>query len=205
MQSRKRSATLHSAVPDFPDLMKTPTSSDLHDAYRAGDIAAFHELFDRYSMRILAWVSYYIHDPELVRDAAQDSWIAVLRGEHRVRGRFRSWVFSIVANRARSLASREERMRKTALTFRAAGGPADGFRRVAVSEKIARLSDALQKLPQRQRRVFVLRDVGGQSSDEVCRRLSISPENERVLLHRARKTLRLAVAEDDAVNEKSHA
>jgi RNA polymerase sigma-70 factor, ECF subfamily len=52
---------------------------------------------------------------------------------------------------------------------------------------------AIQKLPDRQREVIVLRDVDGFSSDEVCNVLTISETNQRVLLHRARAAVRRAL------------
>jgi RNA polymerase sigma-70 factor, ECF subfamily len=45
-------------------------------------------------------------------------------------------------------------------------------------------------LPERQRRVIELRDVEGWEPAEVCESLGLSPENQRVLLHRARSTVR---------------
>jgi RNA polymerase sigma-70 factor (ECF subfamily) len=49
---------------------------------------------------------------------------------------------------------------------------------------------AIDALPERQRVVITLRDVAGHSSDEVCQILDISGANQRVLLHRARATVR---------------
>ena len=48
-------------------------------------------------------------------------------------------------------------------------------------------------LPERQQIVVTLRDVEGLSTDEVCDLLDISPENQRVLLHRGRTRLRQAL------------
>ena len=61
------------------------------------------------------------------------------------------------------------------------------------SELRRHLSDAVAALPERQRQVLVLRDVEGWSSEEVCRLLGLLPGNQRVLLHRARSTVRAAL------------
>jgi RNA polymerase sigma-70 factor (ECF subfamily) len=42
----------------------------------------------------------------------------------------------------------------------------------------------------RQRLVVELRDVEGYTAEEVCATLQLTPGNQRVLLHRARATLR---------------
>lgn len=55
------------------------------------------------------------------------------------------------------------------------------------------LEEAIRALPFTQRAVIVLRDVEGWSSGEICDLLSISPENQRVRLHRARLRVRAAV------------
>lgn len=55
------------------------------------------------------------------------------------------------------------------------------------------LERAIATLPPAQRAVIVLRDVEGWTSGEICDLLSITPENQRVRLHRARLKIRSAV------------
>ena len=52
---------------------------------------------------------------------------------------------------------------------------------------------AIAELPDTQRRVITLRDVEGFDSGEVCELLEISEGNQRVLLHRARTKVRMAL------------
>jgi RNA polymerase sigma-70 factor (ECF subfamily) len=55
------------------------------------------------------------------------------------------------------------------------------------------VSAAVEALPPRQREVVVLRDVQGFGSGEVCELLGMTPENQRVLLHRGRAKVRAAL------------
>jgi RNA polymerase sigma-70 factor, ECF subfamily len=63
------------------------------------------------------------------------------------------------------------------------------------AEGIAKVHEAIEMLPDAQRRVVTLRDVEGFGADEVCDLLGLSEGNQRVLLHRARTKLRQALAE----------
>jgi RNA polymerase sigma-70 factor (ECF subfamily) len=67
--------------------------------------------------------------------------------------------------------------------------------RLLAGEVSARIASAAARLPHGQRTVFLLRDVEGWSSEDVCNALEISGSNQRVLLHRARHAIR-AVLED---------
>ena len=63
------------------------------------------------------------------------------------------------------------------------------------AEAVAKVYEAIEQLPENQRRVVTLRDVEGFGADEVCDLLGLSEGNQRVLLHRARTKLRDALAE----------
>jgi RNA polymerase sigma-70 factor (ECF subfamily) len=67
--------------------------------------------------------------------------------------------------------------------------------RLLSSETLARIRQAVDRLPPNQREVITLRDVEGWSSEEVCHVLDISETNQRVLLHRARSKVRNALEE----------
>lgn len=59
-----------------------------------------------------------------------------------------------------------------------------------------RISAVAAQVSENQRRVFVLRDVEGYTSAEVCEMLELSEVNQRVLLHRARSRIRAALEEE---------
>jgi RNA polymerase sigma-70 factor (ECF subfamily) len=67
-------------------------------------------------------------------------------------------------------------------------------RRLLGRETIAVVQAAIAVLPERQRRVLVLRDLHGLSSEQACAALGLTETNQRVLLHRARVRVRAAVA-----------
>ncbi|HEV2812622.1 MAG TPA: sigma-70 family RNA polymerase sigma factor [Solirubrobacteraceae bacterium] len=65
--------------------------------------------------------------------------------------------------------------------------------RLVSRETITAVREAIEQLPERQRTVIAMRDIGGFSADEVCGALDLSEGNQRVLLHRARAKVREAV------------
>ena len=69
--------------------------------------------------------------------------------------------------------------------------PAPDPEQAAASSEARRLLESLiEGLPQGNRAVFVLRDVEGMSTAEASEALSITEENVKVRLHRARVALR---------------
>jgi RNA polymerase sigma-70 factor (ECF subfamily) len=65
--------------------------------------------------------------------------------------------------------------------------------RLVADETRKRFRAAIDALPERYAVVFVLRDVEGWPSEDVCALLGLTPANQRVLLHRARARVRAAV------------
>lgn len=65
--------------------------------------------------------------------------------------------------------------------------------RLLGDETTAVIQRAIEQLPSTQRAVISLRDIDGWSAEEVCNALEVSETNQRVLLHRARSKVRLAL------------
>jgi RNA polymerase sigma-70 factor (ECF subfamily) len=153
----------------------------------------------------------YVPSRAVAEEVVQDAWLGVLRGiarfEHR--STFRTWLFRILVNRARTAGTRENRSVPVddmqpvvdASRFDSAGGwqappqpwadQADD--RLTAVKISARIRTAIDELPGQQREVVTLRDVQGLSSAEVCAVLDISPANQRVLLHRGRGRVRQVI------------
>jgi RNA polymerase sigma-70 factor (ECF subfamily) len=162
----------------------------------------------------------FVGSPQSAEDVVQEAWLGMLSGLAKFEGRssLRTWTFSILVNRARTRGAREARTLPWSLDPEE--GPAVDDRigvsggehswkwtsihtpsrwdtrpdSVVLSKEVLRLLDrAVSALPARQRSVVTMRDVCGLAAEEVCATLNISPQNQRVLLHRARAVLRAAL------------
>lgn len=176
----------------------------LIERLRAGDEPAFVELIGRYQPRLLRLAEATVGSRAVAEEVCQDTWLAVVRGVERFEGRssFKTWLFHILLNRARSSAGREERAGRpeedVVERFDASGAwatpPVPWAEQVddrLVAEGLAqRVHRLLPALPESQRQVVILRDVEGVNSADVASVLGISDGNQRVLLHRARARLR---------------
>lgn len=139
------------------------------------------------------------------------------------RAPLRSWVFAILVNHTRKLAVKAQKQfrleqgRPGAEAFDGAGEhgddplegrfEADGHWKdfpvpwdladpeatFLTAEAKAVVEKAIEAMPESQRRVVLLRDVEGMSSEEVCNILGLTGTNERVLLHRGRVRVRQAL------------
>jgi RNA polymerase sigma-70 factor (ECF subfamily) len=180
-----------------------------------GDEAAFRELVTRHHAAVVRVAGYFVADRAAAEDAAQDTWLAVLRGLDRFEGRssFTTWLFRITANRARSLGTRDRRVVPVDLTDPSAavdphrfddGGmwtdPPVPFTdlvegRIDMHATAKALGVALSELPEPQRTVVTLRDVNGLSTTEVADLLELTEANVRVIVHRGRSRLRARLEE----------
>src|SRR5580693_815014 len=194
--------------PARPILALMESDGELLGRLRSGDERAFVGLVERYHEPMLRLAASFVPSRAVAEEVVQDTWLAVLRGLAGFEGRssLKTWLFSILMNRARSAGVRESRSFPVA----DAGPVVDASRfglggawvsppehwieeaesRVDALKLSGLLRGAIDGLPVRQLEVVLLRDVEGLTSTEVCSVLSISEANQRVLLHRGRGKLR---------------
>jgi RNA polymerase sigma-70 factor (ECF subfamily) len=192
-------------------------------ALAARDEATFARLVDHWASAMFRVARSHVSTDASAEEVVQDTWLAVLRGLDRFEGRssLRTWVFSILVNKAKTRGVKEGRTLPFSSVAPEDAGPTvdpsrfqgdgephpggwrpDGAPRAWVpspedaavaAEVRVLLAQAIDALPERQRVVITLRDVQGLTSAEVSEVLEISPENQRVLLHRARAKVRAAL------------
>jgi RNA polymerase sigma-70 factor (ECF subfamily) len=198
--------------------------SPLVERLRAGDESAFCEIVRHHHEAMVRFAQTFVPSRAIAEEVAQEAWLGVIKGIDRFEGRsaLRTWIFRIVANIART---RGERERRTAYTVslsaeladwapsvapgRFTGRPGHGVwadpparwsdmpdEQLLTKSTLERVSAVASGLSENQRRVFVLRDIEGWSSTEVCDLLDLTEVNQRVLLHRARSQIR-ATLEDE--------
>src|ERR671934_1947774 len=80
-------------------------------ALRQGDETAFARLVEQYHGPLLRLARLYVADAAAAEDVVQETWLGLLRGLDRFEGRasLKTWLFRILANRARTRAAREGR------------------------------------------------------------------------------------------------
>jgi RNA polymerase sigma-70 factor (ECF subfamily) len=193
---------------------------------REGDERAFMELVERYGPAMLRVAMLFVRTRAVAEEVVQDTWVGVLDGIGRFEGRssFKTWLFRILTNTAKTRGERESR--STPVAFLSGsdlelGAPSvdpdrflpDGERwagwwasspmrfdeqpesRLLSSETLGIVRQVVEELPEAQKAVIAMRDLAGWSSEEVCESLGISEGNQRVLLHRARTKVRAALEE----------
>ncbi len=188
---------------------------DCIDRLRAGDDAVFRALYLRHTSSMIRVATGIVDSRATAEEVAQDTWIAVLKniGGFEGRSSLAGWIFTILINKARTRAKRDGR----AVSFEE-GGEDNGLtaafdghgrwkempelwdeitpERIVAGRRVAeQLIAAIDGLPPAQRAVIVLRVQRGLDAEEVCSILGISDGNMRVLLHRARLSLRAKLAE----------
>jgi len=165
---------------------------------REGDENAFGELVGRcqgYAWRLAVRL---LGSEEEARDAVQESFISIWRHLDRYDDRtaFTTWLYTIVTNRCRDVLRARRRQRRYLVpdTGReAAGGPvvpASDTPPGAGGGLMHRIQDLCDRLPPRQRLVFVLRDLHELNVREVTRITGMSPGAVKTNLSHARKKLR---------------
>jgi RNA polymerase sigma-70 factor, ECF subfamily len=195
----------------------------LVERLRGGDEEAFATLIDKYGASMLRVARIYVRDQAVAEEVVQETWLAVFNGIERFEGRssFRTWLFRILANRAKTRGAGERRSVPFSAISAAAGSSdeelgldPDRFfgadhpkypnhwalpprswpeQRAEERETLMVITEAIAMLPDNQREVIRLRDVEGWSAEEVAKVLDLSDVNQRVLLHRARSKVRAAL------------
>ena len=189
-----------------PDGAGSQGSADLDERLliercRAGDVAAFEPLVEKYRQRVWRLAFQVLRDREEAWDCAQDAFVRAFQSLASFRGQaaFYTWLFRIAMNVA------TDRLRARSAQARAFGSqpvPAEEWERTALdhgerpdqaalgAERRLRIRQALDTLPPNARTIIMLSDVEGLSYREIASVLNCPIGTVMSRLHNARKRLR---------------
>jgi RNA polymerase sigma-70 factor (ECF subfamily) len=189
-------------------------------ALRGGEADRFDDLVRELTPGLARMARMYVTGA-LADEVVQDTWLAVIDAIDTFEGRssLKTWIYRILLNKVRTLATREARAVPVASLgpdYDPAGprlelvhdelgsgywpAPPEpwetlGPERLERNETLDRIAEAIEALPTAQREVVELRDVQGWSASDTADALGITDVNQRVLLHRGRKAIRNAIEE----------
>ena len=181
---------------------KTEELSDeaLLAACATGDATAFGALFDRFNLAVYQFVGRLPTTDELARDdLVQMTFLEVQRIASRFAGNstVKTWILGVAANIARHAVRAEQRRRDRQARFveRLASVSEPLDQTVDRRRRLARITEAVARLPHDQQVAFVLCDLEQLPGTEVARALEIPEGTLWRRLHHARKAVRAAVEE----------
>ena len=176
-------------------------------ALKARDERAFNALVARFQDRVYNLIRRLLGNPEEARDVTQEVFVSVFEKVDSYRGdaSIATWIYRIATNHAKNrikyLSRRKDRQRES---LESLAVPPTSSRLSAevprpdqalLRERVSRLVDAaLGELDEEQRIVLVLRDVEGQSYEDIAEITGIQLGTVKSRLHRGRQRLKEALA-----------
>jgi len=174
---------------------------------KAGDLGAFEALTNCYEQRVYGLAMRMLRQEQDAEDVTQQTFLSVLENLEGFRGEasFSTWVLRIASHAALKIIRKCKGLHT--ISLEEATAPSDELNSIPHPEFIADwrdspehlveqnevrrlLDDALTRLDEKHRLVFVLRDVEGFSVKETADALELSEANVKVRLLRARLQLR---------------
>jgi RNA polymerase sigma-70 factor (ECF subfamily) len=188
-------------------IMSSPISSyqdqELVDFFKKGVVEAFEELLTRHENKAFNLAFRYTRNKEDAEEVVQDVFTSIYRKIDSFEGKsaFTSWLYRIVVNsafmklrkRKQTIAISIEDLSSNLRNHYLESNVSNFLQADSMSmnhELRALLQEAVMRLPEEYRSVYVLRDVDGLSNQETAQILNLSIPAIKSRLHRARFMLR---------------
>ena len=189
------------------------TDEELLARYRRGDDAAFRVLVKRHQRGIFNFALRQVHVPSTAEDIVQDVFVRVVQniGTFKDEARFTTWAYTIARNLCIDhLRKRVHRKHPSldapseghadgadgpTLGEKVAGSGAGADRQVIGKQLQAHITAAVEKLPEDQREVFLMRQVGELAFKEIADIVGVSENTVKSRMRYALERLQAALAE----------
>lgn len=181
--------------PGDPSQVERDKERELITRAQRGDRAAFAALLREHQDEVYTLARRLVGDPHLASDVAQEALIRAWRALPKFRGdsRLSTWLYRITVNTAWTHKKRSRRHQASSIDDHVdMAAPIDSAHPEVAGEILelrGRLRVALDRLPDAQREVVVLKDIYGWSHAEIAESMGISVTAAKVRLHRARARL----------------
>ena len=160
-----------------------------------GDTEAFRLIVDRYERPVLSFVRHLLRDPEDAPDLAQEVFFAAFAKLSRFDpacSRLSTWLFTIARNKTINANKKKRPRAISALPEQQSPGEVSDD--LVLREMFVKLDVALQSLPDRQRRAFVLSQIEQLPYEEIAQIEGTRGGTIKSRVNRARQKLQASLA-----------
>lgn len=166
---------------------------------------------DRYGDMMYRYTLVRVKNPDAAEEIVQVTLLAALQAQKSFEGRSteKSWLFGILKYKILDYFRDLKNHRTYELTPEDGPDPLDNayhqdghwanlpknwatdpHKAAENKQLVEALAHCMDRLSDKFRNIFVLKEIEGMSSEEICKELNIKPTNLWVILHRARNQLR---------------
>jgi RNA polymerase sigma-70 factor (ECF subfamily) len=202
------------AVPVAQEASGTISESEAIRLAQSGDAAAFERLYHLHSRRVYSLCLRMMGNTAEAEDLTQEAFLQLFRKIKTFRGEaaFSTWLHRLAVNIV-LMRLRKRTVKQTSLETGDEHEQEDfvpkeiGTRDLVLAGVIdrMRLKDAIAKLPEGYRLIFVLHDVQGFEHHEIAEHLRCSIGNSKSQLHKARMRLRQLLTQPEPEQERPKA
>ena len=178
----------------------SPCDEEVVARVLAGETGMFEIIMRRHNQRLYRVARAILRNDDEAEDVMQDAYVRAYEHLDQFAGRakFSTWLTRIAVHEALARQHLRNRYQELEPSPEQEGDPMDRFASLAQdpeeqasnSEIRRLLEEAIDKLPDDYRTIFMLRDVEEMSTADAADVLEITEENVKVRLHRARALLR---------------
>ncbi len=169
--------------------------SALVERFQSGEFDAFDEIVVKYRERVYNLAYRFTHNAEDSFDISQEVFIKVFRSLGRLRDAsvFDSWLRKVTMNACVDYLRRrsnESYLERSTLVLEHISGNERTDSPVECDELRSMIARAVNQLPKRQKKVFMLRHYEGLTLKEIAEALNCSPGTVKAHLFRATRRMR---------------
>ena len=172
-----------------------------------GDVKGFEELVIEYKNVLIYFLNRYVQDLNIAEDIAQDAFVDVYVYKERYNGKtsFKTYLFTIGRNKAVDYIRKNKHMQYTVNIeeqTEISSEENELVDYVIQSENKGMIAHALERMKEEYARVLILIDLEDFSYKEAANVLGKTTSQVKVLVHRARKSLRKMLEEEGFTYEE---
>ncbi len=171
--------------------------------FLAGNMNGFHKLYSRYERQLFFYIKSMVYSRETAEDIFQEVWMQVIKKlpKFSFKGAFRNWLYTIAHHKTidfirksgkEKLVSLSQELNNDGLTYEdiLEDNSPDIISMLSAKELEDKLKVIVERLPELQREVFLLRCDAGMKFKEIAKLTKVSLNTVLGRMHYAVKKVR---------------